>query len=389
MALSRRQLLRGLGTSIVGTSLAPSIADATASAIAGASWSAGEVGRSREPIRLHRNENPFGASRAVVAAMQKAVITAANRYANEATDQLRSAIAARHRVPTDHIVLGSGSSAILRAAANAQWRSTGKIVMASPTFEWLTKHVQRTGAKTVAVPLTKSYEHDLDGMLAGIGPGPALVYICNPHNPTGTTTRPQDLERFVRRLPPTARVIIDEAYHHYMGPSADYASWLDRSVPDPRVIVTRTFSKIHGLAGLRIGYAVAAPGTARLLRLRELEDGMSVVSARAALIALNDDEHIRASMARNVDDRQEFFNEANTRMLRVIDSQTNFVMLKTVGPASHVVEHLRKHNILVPVAFPGFEQYIRVSLGTREDMHAFWGAWDLLPGGGHGHKTSM
>ena len=381
MALSRRQLLRGLGTGIAGASLAPSTADG--------SWSTGEVGGSAGPVRLHRNENPFGASRAVVAAMQKAVTTAANRYPNEATEQLRRAIAAQHRVPADRVVLGSGSSEILRAAADAQRRSRGKIVMASPTFEGLAKYAQRSGTTTVAVPLTRTYAHDLDGMLASIGPDPALVYICNPHNPTGTTTRPQDLEAFLRRLPSTTSVIVDEAYHHYIGPSADYGSWLDRSQADPRVMVTRSFSKIHGLAGLRIGYAVVAPQTARLLGLGELEDGVSTVAARAALVALNDDEHIRTSMARNVDDRQEFLNEANARMLRVIDSQTNFVMLKTVGPADQVVRHLRKHNVLVPPAFTGFEQYIRVSLGTPEDMRAFWRAWDLLPGGGHGHKMSM
>src|SRR5688572_2256598 len=130
MALSRRQLLRGLGTGIAGASLAPSIADANAPTIAGASSSTGAVDGSAGPVRLHRNENPFGASRAVVAAMQKAVTTAVNRYANEATEQLRSAIAARHRVPADRVVLGSGSSEILRAAADAQRRSRGKIVMA-------------------------------------------------------------------------------------------------------------------------------------------------------------------------------------------------------------------------------------------------------------------
>ena len=233
--------------------------------------------------------------------------------------------------------------------------------------------------------MTKTYGHDLDAMLASIGAASTLVYICNPHNPMGTTTRPQDLEAFVRRLPATTRVLMDEAYHHYITPSADYASWLDRSGPaDPRVIVTRSFSKIHGLAGLRIGYAIAAPETSRVLRLRELDDSVSVVSARAALIALNDDEHVRTSMARTADDRQEFFNEANARMLRVIDSQTNFVMLNSGRPAAPTVQHLRKHNILVPPPFAGFEHYIRVSLGTPEDMRAFWRVWDLMPGGGHG-----
>lgn len=384
MALSRRQLLRGLGTGIAGASFAPSsIAGARIPTPAGATWSPEGFGGPGGPLRLHRNENPFGASREVIAAMQKAVNTAANRYANEATEQLRTAIAMRHRVPADHVVLGCGSSEILRAASDAQWRSRGKIIMASPTFEWFAKYSQRSGTQIVTVPLTKTYAHDLDAMFASIGSDHALVYICNPHNPTGTPTRPQDLEAFVGKLPATARVVVDEAYHHYISPSANYASWLDRSLADPRVIVTRSFSKIHGLAGLRIGYAVAAPQTARLLRLRELEDSVSVVSAKAALIALNDDEHVRTSMARTADDRQEFFNEANARMLRVIDSQTNFVMLNTGGPAVPVVQHLRKHNVLVPPPFAGFEHYIRVSLGTPEDMRAFWRVWDLMPGGGH------
>ena len=168
----------------------------------------------------------------------------------------------------------------------------------------------------------------------------------------------------MRKLPETARVLIDEAYHHYVSPSEGYASWLDRSPADPRVVVTRSFSKIHGLAGLRIGYAVAVPETARLLRLHELEDSVNAVSAIAALIALNDDEHVRTSLARNEDDRQEFFNEANARMLRVIDSQTNFVMVNSGRPAAPIVEHFRKHNVVLPRPFAGFEHYIRVSLGT-------------------------
>ena len=236
----------------------------------------------------------------------------------------------------------------------------------------------------VRVPLTKDYEHDLDSMLARSGPGPTLVYLCNPNNPTGTLTHPKRLEAFVRALPETARVMIDEAYHHYVSPSAGYASWLDRSPADPRVIVTRSFSKIHGLAGLRIGYAVAAPETVRLLRLHELEDGVNAVSAMAARIALDDAEHVRTSVARNEDDRQEFFNEANARMVRVIDSRTNFVMVNSGRPAAPIVEHFRKHNVVLPAPFTGFEQYIRVSLGTPEDMRAFWRVWDLMPGGGHG-----
>ena len=209
-------------------------------------------------------------------------------------------------------------------------------------------------------------------MLARCDAATAMVYICNPNNPTGTLTRRQDLEAFLRKLPPTVHVVIDEAYHDYVEPSADYASFIDRPVADPRVIVTRSFSKIHGLAGLRVGYAVAAPDTARSLRSYQLPENVNVLAAKAAVVALEDVEHVRASLVRNTDDRQEFFNEADSRMLRVIDSRANFVMLPTHRPALQVVEHLKKHNVLVPQPFAGFDQHIRVSLGTAEDMRAFW-----------------
>jgi histidinol-phosphate aminotransferase len=250
-------------------------------------------------------------------------------------------------------------------------------------------HCQRSTAEIVTVPLTREYEHDLDAMLTRVGSGPALVYICNLHNPIGTPTDPDDLEAFVRKLPATTNVLIDEAYHHYATPSAGYASWLDRSQADPRVIVTRSFSKIHGLAALRIGYAVAAPEAARRLGLSELEESVSVASAAAALAALKDTEHVRASLSRNTDDRQEFFNEANARMLRVIDSQANFVMLNCDRPAAPIVEHFRRHDVVVPSPFAGFERYVRVSMSTPENMRAFWRVWDLMPGGGHGHGKSI
>jgi histidinol-phosphate aminotransferase len=372
MALSRRKLLRGLGTGIVGATAVPALAGASVRASA-----------ARGPIRLHRNENPYGPSRDVIDAMHEASRTVANRYPNVEANRLRSAIAARHNVTTDQVVLGCGSSEILRAAAHALLESRGKLVVASPTFDWFAGYSQRAGIEVAAVPLTKDYSHDLDAMLARGGASATLVYICNPNNPTGTLTRRQDLEAFVRKLPATTRVLIDEAYHHYVGPSADYASFLDRPLGDPRVFVTRSFSKIHGLAGLRIGYAVAAPETARLLRLHELPDNVNVVAAKAALIALRDDEHIRISLARNADDRQEFYNEANARMLRVIDSQTNFVLVNTGRPAARVIDHFRAHHVTLPQPFPGFDKHIRVSLGTPEDMRTFWRVWDRLPGGGH------
>src|SRR3954471_1482155 len=260
IALSRRQLLRTVGTGIIGASVAPSIVNAVAPTVAGP-WSPGETSGPDRLIRLNCNENTYGPSREVIAAIGRAAPLLARRGANEEVERLRTAIAARHRVPVSHVVVACGSSEILSAAANGQLQSGGKLVAASPTFEWFTKFPPRSGTEIVTVPLTREYEHDLDAMLARTGSDPTLVYVCNPNNPTGTLTPPKQLDAFVRALPATTRVVIDEAYHDYVSPSPGYSSWLDRSEVDPRVIVTRSFSKIHGLAGLRVGYAVAAPET--------------------------------------------------------------------------------------------------------------------------------
>ena len=143
MPLSRRQLLRRVGTGIIGASVAPSIADAAVPTAATASWSPGETRGPSGPIRLNRNENPYGASRQVIAAIRRAGGGLAYRDSNQETERLRTAVAALHRVPADHVVLGCGSSEILRAVANAQLQSGGKLVAASPTFEWFTKSYRR------------------------------------------------------------------------------------------------------------------------------------------------------------------------------------------------------------------------------------------------------
>jgi len=227
--------------------------------------------------------------------------------------------------------------------------------------------------------LSRNYSHDLAAMLERADATAGLIYICNPNNPTGTLTRRRDLEQFIRELPDTTCVLIDEAYHHYVGESSDNASFIDRPVDDARVMVTRSFSKIHGLAGLRVGYAIAATKTARLLAAGRLPGSVNVVAAQAAAAALDDQEYVRISARRNADDRQEFLNQANARMLRPIDSQTNFVLLDTERSAAEVVERFKQNGILLAPPFPGFEKHVRVSIGTPAAMREFWNIWDLKP----------
>ena len=229
------------------------------------------------------------------------------------------------------------------------------------------------------MPLRANYSHDLDAMLARTDATTGLAYICNPNNPTGTLTRRRDLEAFIGKLPPSAYLLIDESHHHYAGESSDYVSFIDRPVNNPRVFVARSFSTVYGLAGLRVGYAICAPETARLLRAAQLADSVNVGAADAALVALGDMDHVRTCVQRNTDDRQEFYNQANARMVRVIDSQTNFVMVNTGVPAAQVVEHFKRHDVLVTGPVTDFETHIRVSLGTPDEMRRFWSVWDRMP----------
>jgi histidinol-phosphate aminotransferase len=305
-------------------------------------------------------------------------LSLANRYP-DSTDSLAEKIASLHGVKPEQVVLGCGSTELLRMAAAAFLGGGKKIVMASPTFDLIARFARSAGSDVAAVPLTPRYAHDLNAMLDRVDASTGLVYVCNPNNPTGSLTLRKDLEVFLSRLPSTVRVLIDEAYHHYVGGSSSYASFVDQPVDDDRVIVTRTLSKIYGLAGLRIGYSVSPVELARQLDSERLKFGVSVVAARAAAAALGDAEHVRITAQRNANDRQEFYNQSNGRMLRVIDSQTNFVMLDVGRPANEIVEHFKKNNVLVAPRIPLFETHIRVSLGRPAEMKEFWRVWDLLP----------
>jgi histidinol-phosphate aminotransferase len=391
MALSRRNLLRNLGVGAMvgaaapalrGFPLAPGMEEALwgNSASAAAQSGTASVGNltTLGPILLYRNENPYGPSEKVVAAMRETA-AGGNRYPRTEYDTLADKLAALHNVKREQIVLGCGSGEILCMAAMAFLKPGKKLVEAAPTFPALGKLAQTAGIEVADVPLNKRYEHDLPTMLDRTAANAGLVYIVNPNNPTGTITPRKDIETFIAKLPAGVAVLIDEAYHHFAAPGGDYESFLDRPIGDPRVVVARTFSKIYGLAGMRIGYAVATPEVAKRLAAGFPSWSVSVVSARAASAALDDVEYVRLGVKRNADGRQEFMKQAAARKLFVIPSQTNFLMLDPQRPPDEVIAHLKKSNILIGPKYPALDKYIRVSLGQPGEMKIFWDAWDQMP----------
>src|SRR5256885_832981 len=279
MPLSRRKFFRNLGAGAIAGAAAPALrAFPLSPAMELALWGNSAATLRAEaagaadvqPILLYRNENPYGPSEKTVAAMRDAA-AGGNRYPRTEYDTLVDKLAALHKVKREQIVLGCGSGEILCMAAMAFLAPGKKLVEAAPTFPALGKLAQTAGIEVADVPLNKRYEHDLPAMLGRVGASSSgaatvgLVYIVNPNNPTGTITPRKDMEAFIAKLPRNVTVLIDEAYHHFVAPGAEYESFLDRPVADPRVIVARTFSKIYGLAGMRIGYAVATPENAKKL----------------------------------------------------------------------------------------------------------------------------
>jgi histidinol-phosphate aminotransferase len=330
------------------------------------------------PILLYSNENAYGPSPKVVDAIQSAA-AGVNRYPRMKYGSLTEQIAASHNVKPEQILLGAGSTEILRVAAFAFLGNDKQLIHASPTFEAIEHYARSAGAETIPVPLTPVFAHDLNGMLSRAGASTTLIYICNPNNPTASLTPRKDLESFIAKLPASTIVIIDEAYHHFAGQSGSYSSFIDHPVEDERVIVARTFSKVYGMAGLRLGYAVAAPKLVQQMRKFTNEDNINAIATYAAFAALNDSDAVNEQVRRNANDRQEFFNQAMARMLKPIDSHTNFVMMNTYHPTDEVIQHFRQHNILIGRRFPPMDTFIRVSLGRPEEMIAFWHAWDALP----------
>ena len=381
MFITRRNLFRSLAAGAVTTAI-PSMAQQSAGRKV--RLESGDRGAVAPIIRLGRNENAYGPSAKVKSAMQEAALRTASRYPADQVEELTNRIAAFHRITPEQVVPGCGSSEILRMAVAAFLEPGKKLIVATPTCEVITGFAPPKAV--ISVPLAKDYSHDLNGMLSHVDDSAGLLYICNPNNPTGTLTRRKDIEELVRALPSTTFVLIDEAYHHYVSKSADYSSFIDSSLDDNRVIVTRSFSNVYGLAGLRVGYAVAKPATARRLGAYRIPDGVNAIAAKAAIAALDDADHVSASANQNTDDRQAFVNQAAARSVRAIHSHTNFVMINAGRPSDGVIEPFRQNGIALAPPIPSFDQHIRVSLGVPKEMTEFWRVWDLMPTlpGGHG-----
>jgi len=318
-------------------------------------------------IRLDSNENPYGPSPAARSAIA-ASIPAGCRYADGDLEPLKKALATQEQVAPSHVVLGSGSSELLHMAAllAAESGPGGELVAAKPTFEDLEEFAAKFGVTTRWVPVDANHRHDLAAMRAALTPQTRLVYVCNPNNPTGTIVGRRELETFIRSVPATTLVLVDEAYLDFVT-AADAGSVVPLIKDCPNLLVLRTFSKLHGLAGMRMGYGFATPQLVKRLEDKQLAFP-NVAALRAALASLGDHAFLSDTRRRILGDRTRLEDFVDRLGYARAQSQGNFVFFEVRQPIVEFKQAMLTRGISVGRPFAGYDQWCRLTVGTGPEI---------------------
>ena len=313
-------------------------------------------------IKLASNENPLGPSPKAVAAMREA-INDVQLYPDGAGYYLRTKLAEQLRLAPENIILGNGSNEIIEFLGHAfLGRPEHNIVVSQYAFIAYQLAARLFNAPVIEVP-TRHYAHDLEAMLEAITPQTRLVFIANPNNPTGTLASPEQIDRFIDRVPNDVITVIDEAYYEFLSDRPDTL----RHVREGRnVVVLRTFSKIHGLASLRVGYGMAPAPLIEVLQKTREPFNVNGLGQVAALAALSDDGHKRASKQVNDEGRAWLENELNVMFLQFVPGAGNFIMVN-VGDGPAIFRQMLERKIIVrPLRNYGLTPWVRISIGTME-----------------------
>lgn len=362
---SRRRFALSLGAALGATVVRPSASSASSAAAAEPAAPA--------VIDLSSNENPYGPSPAALEAMTRSQAAAA-RYPDAAELATVEAIARLHEVDPDRVVLGCGSSEILRLCDAAFLGPGRTVVAAEPTFEAVLRYAKVTKAEPVTVPLTADFRHDLPAMARACDARAGLVYVCNPNTPTGTIVTGDELLAFLARVPPTTAVVVDEAYHHLVEAPA-YRSAVEMIERFPNVVVARTFSKIYGMAGMRLGYAVASKAKAEALRRQASWGNANAAVLAAAQACLADESLVPRQRERLNGTRRWLSSELARDGRRIIPSEANFLMIDVGTDVKPLIAAFESRGIRVGRRFAALPTWLRVTIGTREETQAFLAAF--------------
>ena len=332
-----------------------------------------ELGLKEESIiKLASNENPLGIGPRTRAAIDAALAEVA-RYPDGSGFALKQALSGRYGVDQSSIVLGNGSNDVLELVALAFLGPERAAVFSQHCFAVYPLATQARGARSIVVP-AKNYGHDLDLMARAIDDETYVAWLANPNNPTGTFARHEEVEAFIKRVPERVLVVLDEAYNEYLPPElrGDSARLLKRH---PNLVITRTFSKAYGLAGLRVGYALAHPSVADVMNRVRQPFNVNSLALVAASAALDDMEFVARSYAENLQGLRTLEEGARALGLDYIPSHANFLTIK-VGKAGDIYKRLLRRGVIVrPVGGGyGLNEHLRVTVGTAAENERFLGA---------------
>ncbi|RWU12082.1 histidinol-phosphate transaminase [Pseudidiomarina gelatinasegens] len=327
-------------------------------------------------IKLASNENPLGLSEKVKQALQDALQGLA-RYPDANGFYLKTKLAEKFGVNTNQITLGNGSNDVLELLARTFVDASHEVIFAQHAFVVYPLVTQAIGAKGVAVP-AKDYGHDLPAMLKAITPNTRMIFIANPNNPTGTFLTKEELAEFIAKVPSNVLVVLDEAYYEYVE-AAERAPSVEWVAKYPNLIVSRTFSKAYGLAGLRAGYAISHPEVADLMNRIRQPFNMNSLSLRAAEVVLDDQDYLDESIRVNQEGMKQLVAFCEQKGLNYIPSHGNFLTIEVGDAAADIYQKLLHAGVIVrPVAGYQLPRHLRVSIGLPAENQAFIDAMTTL-----------
>ncbi|MBI4483964.1 MAG: histidinol-phosphate transaminase [Acidobacteria bacterium] len=323
----------------------------------------------RNCIKLASNENPLGPSPKAVEAVQRKVLDV-HRYPDGTGFYLRQKLSEIHGISMESIILGSGTTELIEMVARALLTPRDGCVLSEQSFLMYELAVQAVGARIVRVPL-RQYRFDLEAILRALTEETRLVYIANPNNPTGTMVSRQEMDRFLDRVPSHVVVVLDEAYHDYIRRD-DYPDGLGYVRQGKNVLVLRTFSKVYGLAGLRIGYGMSQPALIQLLNKVRSPFNANALGQAAALGALGDLEHVARSYDRNQEGMRFLTRGLDQLRVSYVPSVANFLLIDAGLDSQWTFRELLKRRVLVrPMKEYHFPTALRVTVGTGEENQVF------------------
>ena len=325
-------------------------------------------------VKLASNENPLGPSKNVLTAIADAA-KKVNLYPDGNGFVLKTALAEHYQLTTEQITLGNGSNDVLELIARAFVSSSDQVLFSQYCFAVYPLVTQAIGAQSMIAP-ARDYGHDLQAMSRLISEKTKLIFIANPNNPTGTNVAADELEEFIAQVSEQILVVLDEAYVEYSEQDVDTITWLNKY---PNLIITRTFSKAYGLAGLRVGYALSNPEIADLLNRIRPPFNVNSIALAAASRALDDHDYIIETRNNNDKGMAQLIEGFESLGLSYIPSKGNFITVNVQGNGEEVFTDLLKQGVIVrPVANYGLVKYIRVSIGLAAENQQFLAILDTI-----------